>query len=319
MSPRRFPSFFARLWDNRLTRPVKRSMVRLFAARSGLRPILNRFYGLLGDEGLSLFYSRYSMLFRDHPCRLDPGEWIVQFVDRTIRLPLRPEWSWLDWDCAVAIIGHDIEVKQTYAALLKLERPALFLDVGANYGTHSILFLSAGVATISFEPNPNCFSNFRTICELNGLKERWERVAIGSQPGELDLIYPEKETWLGSVSVDISAQLKTSRATRTERVPVKKLDEFLGDIPREGVLMKIDVEGFECEVIKGASQILKTCKPKIILESNGPKLRPELLGLLAGHGYSIHLLPWSPAAASPPLTPEEFVLSSATNFIACAP
>ena len=40
----------------------------------------------------------------------------------------------------VSIVGHDIEVKETYAALIASDhRPTLFLDVGANYGLHSIL------------------------------------------------------------------------------------------------------------------------------------------------------------------------------------
>src|ERR1700722_9247274 len=51
--------------------------------------------------------------------------------------------------------GHDSELKQTYASLIQLEHPPrLVLDIGANYGTHSIIFLSHDIETVSFEPNP---------------------------------------------------------------------------------------------------------------------------------------------------------------------
>ena len=314
-------SFYAgKLSENKFTRPIKRSIVKSLAVRNGPRTILNQYYGLLGDQAKSRFHARYSKIFRDqNGVRLAPGDWTVHFMGKKIRLPLRPSWSWLDWDSAVSIIGHDIEIKQTYANLINsYERPALFLDVGANYGVHSILFLSVGIPTIAFEPNPNCFSYFQSVCELNGLEGRWERVAIGNKAGQVALVYPEKETWLGSVSSDVVSNIKRSYEVITEQVPLKKLDDFFGDIPHNKILIKIDVEGFEHEVIQGASQLLRDCKPKIIFESNDAKSRRDLFQLLADYGYSVHSLPWRPSAASVALRPEEFLTSAASNFIAVA-
>src|SRR3954453_3735677 len=137
---------FSKLYDNRFTRPLESSIVRSIARRNRSRRILNHYYGLLGDPAKSRFHARYAKIFRDQDGgRLAPGDWIVHFSDKVIRLPLRSSSLWLDWDSAISIVGHDIEIKQTYAELVKSdERPALFLDVGANYGTHSILLLSAG-------------------------------------------------------------------------------------------------------------------------------------------------------------------------------
>jgi FkbM family methyltransferase len=119
-------------------------------------------------------------------------------------------------------------------------RTALFLDVGANYGTHSVLFLSAGIPVIAFEPNPACFSYFQTVCELNGLTGRWEHVAIGNDGGQIELVYPDKETWLGSVSSEVAFTLKKSTFVKTQHVPLKKLDDYCSDI-HNNVLIKIDV------------------------------------------------------------------------------
>ena len=239
------PFTLEKLSENRFTRPIKRLIVRSIATKNGPRTILNQYYGLLGDEAKSRFHARYSKIFRGQGALLASGDWSIRFIDQKIRIPLRPSWSWLDWDYALSIIGHEIEIKQTYAALITSDqRPTLFLDVGANYGTHSILFLSVGVPVIAFEPNPSCFSQFQTVCELNGLTGRWEQVAIGDKVGEIELAYPEKETWLGSVSSDVVSTLKKSDGMIIKQVPLKKLDDYLSDARGDKVLIKIDVEGF---------------------------------------------------------------------------
>ena len=119
------------------------------------------------------------------------------------------------------VIGHDIDVKQTYESLVQPdERPDIFLDVGANYGTHSILFLSAGIPVAAFEPNPNCAQRFQVMCALNNLAGRWEPVALGEAAGEVELVFPKDQTWLGTVSGDIASELKESGNTTSLRVPV---------------------------------------------------------------------------------------------------
>jgi hypothetical protein len=133
--------FGGKLLDNRLTRPAKQEFVRACASRSAGRRLLNRYYRSLDAKARSRFWTRYAKIFRNHRKQVEGGTWEIDFADTPICLPLRPEWAWLDWDVAVSIVGHDIEVKQTYVALLNssLSRPELFIDVGANYGTHSIL------------------------------------------------------------------------------------------------------------------------------------------------------------------------------------
>jgi FkbM family methyltransferase len=312
--------FIAKLSENRFTTPVKRSIVRSVAASRGTRAILNQYYNILGDQAKSRFHGRYAKVFREQSGpHLAPGEWIVYFGNRTIWLPLRPLWSWLDWDSAISIVGHDIEVKQTYSELVaSQDRPELFIDIGANYGTHSILFMSAGIPTISFEPNQKCFSYFEAVCALNGFKGRWERVAIGDKVGHVELVYPQNETSLGSIAPDVVSNMKEAGELTTQKVLVRKLDDYLPEIAHKNILIKIDVEGFEREVILGGVRLIERYKPKIIFESIEAKTRWSFGQLLFDCGYSVNSLPWRPYAPAIPLGMEEFVASSASNFIAVA-
>jgi len=305
-SLRRLPGIFAR------------SLVRVFAGRPYARSALNRYYNDLDVEGQARFHRRYARLFHHHGSLRTPGEWTVRFRGKAIRLPLRPEHSWIDWAIGLSVVGHDPEVKATYDFLLSSSQPPqLFLDIGANYGTHSILFASQGVRAIAFEPNPKCRDYCRTVCGMNGLDVEWQPVALGDRQGEVELVYPGDETWLGSVVHDIAADLRDSyEVIASERVKLGRLDDYADAFRGRRILMKIDVEGSEAQVLKGASGLLERSKPTIIFESNDPTTRPALLALLAEHRYAVLALPYSARASDTPLSGEQFGASPATNFLA---
>jgi FkbM family methyltransferase len=278
---------------------------------------MNKYYETLNWSTRARFHRRYAEIFRN--CgSLSPGGWTISFTGHKIVVPLRAHRSWLDWENAVSIIGSNVEIKETYEAVINSdERPALFVDVGANYGTHSVLFLSAGIPTIAFEPNPACLSDFHELCQVNGLRVRLEQVAIGNRNGTISLVYPERQTWLGSTAPNIIPTLNEMSDIRTESVPLRKLDHYIEDLDCEPLLVKIDVEGFETEVIQGASRLLKARRPKLIFESFNAEARLRLFQTLNECGYTIYSLPWSPALTkSPSLDWAAFKASNGTNFIA---
>jgi FkbM family methyltransferase len=302
---------------NRLAKAPINKIVRSMAARSSTRKVLNYYYNTLGDKSKSWWHRLNAELFRNEGSSLDAGDWSVTFLGATIRLPLRPEHSWLDWDSAISILGHDIEIKTTYARLItSSEPPEIFLDVGANYGTHSILFSSAGIPSVAFEPNPRCMEYCRVASDLNNLHIRWEPVAIGDRDDEIELVFPERETWLGSVSQSVTEKLlREFDNVVVERVTIRKLDHYAKQLSGKRVLLKIDVEGAEAPVLRGASTILKEIKPTIIFESNDHQARSDLFSLLKEYQYNIRHLPWTEGTSLPALTKDEFCTSSATNFL----
>jgi FkbM family methyltransferase len=309
--------FFTRVYDNRYTRPIKRSTIRWFAAHQAPRRLLNWYYREISFEAKSRFHSRYSKIFGPGHS-ITPGEWTVDFLGRRIRLPLRSSLCWLDWDYGVSVLGHDAAIKQTYAELIQSDHcPAIFLDVGANCGTHAVLFLAVGIPIMAFEPNAACLRQFQTVCALNNFSGRWESVALGKAPGKINLVYPERESWLGSTSVEVISDLRSHYTTLEEiEVPLRRLDEYLDEMPDGKILLKLDVEGFEVNVLRGSSRLLHDRAPKIVFESNDMGTRSRIFNLLGEFRYKVHPLPWRALGKSPSLRQEEFVVHRDTNFIA---
>lgn len=137
-----------------------------------------------------------------------------------------------------------------------------FFDVGANVGSYTLL--AAGVCSskvVSFEPIPATFNILKQNIELNRLHNfvQLENKGVGRENGTLHFTSTE----------DTTNHIITNRSNTEDSiaVPAVKLNEFL---LYEPVLLKIDVEGYETEVINGAEKILKNLSLKaIIIELNG--------------------------------------------------
>ncbi len=262
-------------------------------------------------------FHRYSRLFRGSTRSVSPGHWRVRFAGKEIVCPLKSESIWLDWDIALSIVGHDIEVKETYENLLASEfRPDVFVDVGTNYGTHSLPFLCHHIRVISFEPNSSCRAYFEKLCAANGYSSDVRVVALGETAGKVTIRSPERETWLGSVDQAVQERLAGQCELVAEEVEQHRLDEYLAELVGHRVLLKIDTEGNEFQVLKGADQTLRRCKPIVIFECWKGDQRRHLIELFGKHGYDIYPLPWDPTSTRDPFDPATFISSSASNFVA---
>ena len=139
-----------------------------------------------------------------------------------------------------------------------------FLDIGANMGFYS-LALSAENPTLtveSFEPQPKVFANLSKNINLNNFSSRIEihNTGLGSATSELTMYIP-KFTGTGGASFK---NLHDDEGAATQiKVPVNVLDEVLKTQPD---LIKIDVEGYELNVILGADKIINLLKPTIMVE-----------------------------------------------------
>ena len=285
----------ARHYGRQFARPV----MRVAASNHYLRDAINRRHLAMSWQSRSEFHETFAKVFYpDHSG--GNGTWLTQFCGNTIRMPLDAETFARDWDLAVSITAHDWEVKQAYEILIRQGEIDLFVDIGANFGTHSLLFLSCGIRTISFEPNGECCSHFKALADLNGLPREIHNVALGSAEGQATLRFPKGRTWMGSIKLDPGGNDIVE-----QKVEVHTLDSYkLGG----RMLIKIDAEGAELDILAGAADMLKTFKPKIIFESFDTKERQRFVDFFSNHDYRICSLPLGNS--------EPFLRSAATNFIA---
>lgn len=132
----------------------------------------------------------------------------------------------------------------------------LVFDVGANVGSYTEIFLSLGARVIAIEPNPDCADILEKLRPRNRVVV--ERIAVGSKVSELPLFLCDDSSthstlsreWIG-VAKDLP-RLAEKKWTRTVNVHTTTLDKLMEKYGCPSFL-KIDVEGFEIEALKGLS------------------------------------------------------------------
>jgi FkbM family methyltransferase len=296
---------------------VPQGIVRIAAAHRFSRKRLNGLYERLTFAQKRWFHRNFAKIFRDVAYQGESGIWEVEFIGKRIALPLRKERFWLDWDSAVSMLGNDIEVKETYGSLILSDCPPdLFIDIGANFGTHSLLFLVHGINTISFEPNSACHTYLKDVCNIHGLVPHIEAVALGDCEAEVDFFYPERDTWFGTTDISTRKRLEEHHTLVTYKVRQKTLDEYLMNSEACRILIKVDAEGSEYRVLQGGLKTLRNKQPFIIFESVDRKTRQELFDFLEAENYTITQLPWDVRRSLSSLSLTTFLGNRATNFMA---
>jgi FkbM family methyltransferase len=165
------------------------------------------------------------------------------------------------------------EVEETAIIIKLLPQVDLFVDIGANLGYYTCLALQAGKPVIAFEPQQQNLQCLFQNLVANGWEDRAEvfPLALSSHPGLLTLYGASGP----------SASLIKDWAGYSSRfkkiVPVSKLDNVLaGQFFGRRLLIKIDVEGAEFHVLKGALETLQRApKPIWILEICLEEFHPE--------------------------------------------
>lgn len=197
-----------------------------------------------------------------------------------------------------------------------------FVDVGANVGDW-LGMVRAGVdgrpfAALAFEPSRSAFDALQRRFGDDGRITLVE-AALGASPGTLAFF---EEPSAGRGSTLVADFMRTSGTTRT--VTVRTLDDALRTAGWDRVdLLKIDAEGFDLQVLRGASAALARRAIGVLqFEYNrawqlaGDTLRAAYL-LLEAHGYRVFVLKRDGLYTLDYLRYEEYF--EYTNFAAIAP
>jgi FkbM family methyltransferase len=187
----------------------------------------------------------------------------------------------------------------------RLGKGDVAVDVGASGGLlTAALARTVGPAgrVFAFEPADRAFGLLRRLAAYNGLDNvTVEKRAVSSAPGTVQFaeypFSPEDDlAWRPEASALLAtANIDASRA-RTYEVPVTTLDEYFAAGAPAVNLVKIDVEGFEIEVLRGAARLIARDHPAFCIDihqrvdgGTGTTEEP-VRGLLAAHGYRFEKL-----------------------------
>jgi FkbM family methyltransferase len=149
------------------------------------------------------------------------------------------------------------------------------LDIGANIGEFTGIFneLFPKAEIHAFEPLPDCFNKLRERTkELKNVKVY--NIGLGSKDGELELY---KSSWHPASSFREMGDLHKQNYPHSSKseniiVGIRQLDDiFEGSILPENIFIKMDVQGFEDEVIKGGIKTFSNSRV-IVVESSFQKL-----------------------------------------------
>ena len=136
----------------------------------------------------------------------------------------------------------------------------LCFDVGANVGRRTKVFLKLEAMVIAVEPQEHCMAKLRKKYVDNDRVVLVQK-AVGERKGQAQMMLCDSHSlsslsknWVDSVKA--SGRYSSCTWNRTVIVPVVSLDDLISQYGKPA-FMKIDVEGYEYEVLKGLSQPIR--------------------------------------------------------------
>lgn len=233
----------------------------------------------------------YNYLSWQIKSRLRQGPFVVPFVDKSRLLVDRHEHG------TTANVYVGLREFESMSLVFHALRPGdVFVDVGANVGTFSVLAAAvAGARVVAVEPVPSTARRLLENVRLNSCDDLVElhQVAAGAGRSRARMIIDA-----GPINRVYDPKYAADHATA--EVDVCPLDDILSG--RRATLVKIDVEGLELDVLQGARALLESSDLLgVIVETNGSaeaygRSDLSVLELLSGYGFKTAAYdPWSRA------------------------
>ena len=159
---------------------------------------------------------------------------------------------------------HSYATHRTLSGLFRQEGINLVLDVGANAGQFASELLAGGYTEriISFEPLSAAHAKLSNYAKNHSNWTVADRTAIGAEKGSVE-INVSGDSWNSSIlgMLPFKAALSPQSAyVGTESVPLNRLDDLSNFSPNDRVFLKIDVQGYEKQVLEGAPRVLAACR-----------------------------------------------------------
>ena len=251
-------------------------------------------YGTLRETVMNALAARGHLVF----CDLGDVRFFVDPSDRVVGtwLMWHGGWQRREIDTAIEVLSN----------AGRLPPEAVFVDVGAHIGTHTIYALRTGrfARAIAFEPEPRNAKLLAMNLEANGLSQSVVvvRKAAGAAPGTAVLHLHPRNT--GAHALDVPPSYDGRDFLE---VPVVRVDDVLEElgVPLETIgLAWVDVEGYEPQTLAGLARLIERSVP-ITFEFTPSRysvdVKRRLVEKLVRHYTTVHSLgrmdPTAPIAA----------------------
>ena len=175
----------------------------------------------------------------------------------------------LSWVLTGGKAGEELE-RENFVALVKTAAFKNFLDVGANIGLYGFIFASAseGSHITMVEPDKDNAKLISRTIDAVGMSERITLVeaALSDRSGTVAFYRDELTGATGSIERDENAFVRVHHRIKPSQEPVKSvtLDEVCNQ--KNPDLVKIDVEGAELRVLRGAEKTIERSCPALFFE-----------------------------------------------------
>lgn len=177
----------------------------------------------------------------------------------------------------------------TLSAILNdCEDGATIVDVGSNVG-HYVLSMAAALPSseiFAFEPHPGHYKRLRKNIRLNGFQDRITTFNHGVSDEQDELTFYKSSSKGRSSFHEVRAESGGASIEGHEQVNVTKLDDMIESVSIVPDAIKIDTEGHEYWVLRGAERTLAEHSPLIYFEIHGKK-ETEIREYLTQLGYTL--------------------------------
>jgi len=181
-------------------------------------------------------------------------------------------------------IIREVFERKVYEAYVRPHPNDVVIDVGAHLGSFTIraakMVRPKGLV-VALEPYPENYELLKTNVRLLHTPSNIisVRTALGDREGFADLFL--NGGYMGHSSI-------ITRKTKSIKVPITTLDRLVTELGIEHVdFVKIDVEGAEYDVLKGAENTLKSNDIRLSMETHGKAVRRKVIDLLERLRYDI--------------------------------
>lgn len=257
---------------------------------------------------------------------------LIRFVHRVYRLLRSPQcevrraWFRLyhaqrpPHDLLCAMGGYSLKVKSSsvlaesmYAGsgfenaevtfLRRTLKPGMVvMDIGANIGVHTIgcaIRVGPEGRVHSFEPCGDTAQYLKDNVKLNALSNvRVVEEAVADRAGTSEFyVFPDGKDVYNSLGAEVRP-IESLKAQKKVHVRVTTIDEYCSQWGIDRVdLLKVDVEGAEERVLRGADSVLRRSRDiKVLAELYEPSARQcgcsvkAIIDLMTSHGFGMHML-----------------------------